>query len=127
MSIYASLPAPSDDHSERCAMWVETDTECFELVGTECTCKLRGAPLVYQRSHVLPEMDHPRGGSVDLALIPGHVRWYRDHPGQINEMEDDLPPEPFLRFGVNGETVVLDRLGVERVFLTLADWLEDTA
>lgn len=102
MSIYASLPAPSDDGHK----------DAYEV------------PLVYQGSHHLPSEDDERGGWVDLALIPGHVRYWRDNPGAPEETEpDDAPPDPYLRFGVNNETVVLTRRQVELVHETLTEWL----
>lgn len=98
MSIYGSLPAPDDDP---------------RADGTVA------APLVYQGSHILPdERTDPRGGYVDIALIPSHItRDGRD------ERPEDGPPWPYLRFGVNGATVVLTRDQVEQIVMTLTWWL----
>jgi len=127
MSIYASLYAPEDWHAETCAYWVETppSSGCLEPGREEdCTCKKLHAPIVYKGSHVLPSMDDERGGSVDLALIPGFIqREGRDAERPDNDESSDFPAWPFLRFGVNGEAVVLDRAGVELVARQLNDWL----
>lgn len=124
MSIYASLPAPDDlRHEDCCTKWREVEPGVFESVeGAPCTCGLPRAPIVYRGSHVLPSAaSDPRGGSVDLALIPGHItRNGRD------DGPDDGAPWPYLRLGVNGETVVLDRAGVALVHRTLSRWLDDT-
>lgn len=70
------------------------------------------APLIYQGSHVLPEPDHPRGGWLDLAYIPPHVRYDREHPD--GEDEPDGPPtDPYLRLCLG------DREGNATVILTL--------
>lgn len=84
------------------------------------------APIVYQGSHVLPDEAHVRGGSVGLALIPAHVRFWRDNPDANGEDEpDDGAPEPFLRLDVEGEdgTVVLTRRQATRLRDALNDWL----
>lgn len=98
MSIYGSLEAPSEDERED---------------GTV------DAPLVYQGSHIPPdERTDPRGGWVDLALIPSHIT--RD--GRDDKPED-AAPWPYLRFGVNESTVVLTRKHVEEIVETLTWWL----
>lgn len=122
MSIYASLDAPEDWHSTDCGIWVEDGEKGYVVRGdeTQCTCALREAPLVYRGSHILPSMEDERGGDVDIALIPGHV--FRE--GRESEQPpDDETPWPYLRFGVNGERVVLDTAGVQRVADTLNRWL----
>lgn len=131
MSIYASLGAPNDDHAEGCAYWVEwvetpPGSGCFEAGRDEdCTCKLRHAPIVYKGSHILPSMDDERGGWIDLALIPGFItRTGREDEQPDNDEHEDYPAAwPYLRFGVNGTTVVLDKAGVQQVADTLAYWL----
>lgn len=128
MSIYASLAAPDgEEHTDDCARWDKSEDGCWEISDRPCDCGQPDAPLVYQGSHVLPSDDDERGGWVDIALIPGHVRVYRDNPDADSAGEDDWPPEPFLRFGVNGETVVLTRRNATEVAATLNDWLERTA
>ncbi len=97
MSIYASLEVPNDDPDG-------------------------DAPLVYQGSHVLPSEADPRGGHVDLALIPSHIT--RD--GRDDQPEDGAP-WPYLRFGVNESTVVLTRSQVEQISVQLEWWLAGTA
>lgn len=102
MSIYASLPAPNDDGAD--------------------------GPIVYRGSHVLPESDHQRGGWVDIALIPGHVRYWREHPGADLAGEPiDAAPDPYLRFGVNGKTVVLEPRHVAEIVESLVWWLKALA
>lgn len=125
MSIFASLEAPDDeDHEENCGGWFKED-DLWTFTGP-CDCGQPDSPLVYQGSHVMPSEDDKRGGYLDIALIPGHVRVYRDDPGASSEA-DDLPPEPYLRFGVNEGTVILTRHNVEQIHETLTWWLEETA
>lgn len=117
MSIFASYDAPDEWHPEDCAIWVEVESGAWEMKGT-CDCKMRDAPIIYQGSHVLPSDDDPRGGYIDLACIPNHIT------------RDDRPELPegalkdWLRFGVNGATVILTRHNVERVVASLTSWLE---
>jgi hypothetical protein len=60
------------------------------------------APLVYQGSHVLPELHDSRGGAVDLAIIPPHVRFWRDNPeADVQDEPDGAPTDPFLRLSVH--------------------------
>lgn len=125
MSIFGSLAAPSDDeHEDDCGIWKKSDDLWEMRARKHCTCGQPDAPLVYQGSHVLPSEGDERGGWIDIASIPGHVRFYRDNPAAADAPEDSLPPEPFLRFGVNGETVILTRRNVERIAETLHGWLE---
>lgn len=116
MSIFVSLPAPDDEHSEDCGIWTEH----------ACTCGQPDAPLVYQGSHILPSDSDRRGGYVDIALIPAHVRYWREHPDAPVATEPEEPPEPFLRLGVNNETVILTRRNVKQVADTLNGWLRRT-
>jgi hypothetical protein len=119
MSIFASLPAPSDDeHTDDCARWDKHD-DVWEISDRPCDCGQPDAPLIYQGSHVLPSEEDPRGGDVDLALIPGHIT--RD----ARDNGDEDTHWPFLRFGVNGQTVILTRHHVEQIHATLGDWLEE--
>lgn len=129
MSIYGSLPAPNDDHEEGCAKWVK-DHKAFEGLITEhgsygfddtkrCTCGRPDAPLVYQGSHVLPSETDQRGGHLDIASIPGFIS--RD---RAEERDGDYDsPWPYLRFGVNEQTVVLTERSVRLVADTLNEWL----
>jgi len=96
------------------------------------------APLVYQGSHVLPEADHPRGGSVDLAHVAAHVRFWREHPDAPPEQELEFPHEPYLRLSVHEDprtpyrsvgdaTVLLTTGQARRLIAAVAEWLEHTA
>lgn len=124
MSIWASLTAPSDDHHEEgCAFYVETSPNCYEISGKPCSCGQPASPLVYRGSHILPELADPRGGYIDLAYIPAHVRFWRENPDANSADEPWDPIEPFLRFGVNGETVILTTAHVEEVYESLGHWL----
>lgn len=131
MSIFASLKAPSDDeHTDDCARWdkrIDADGETWEISERDCDCGQPDAPLVYQGSHVLPEETDLRGGYVDLALIPAHVRFWRDNPDAPVSTGPDNPPDPYLRLGVNGETVILTRRHVSEIWAELSEWLERTA
>jgi hypothetical protein len=129
MSIYASLRAPSDDHAETCAIWIPDpkfgDGGLMEGDPSLCSCKLRHAPIVYKGSHVLPSLTDERGGWLDIALIPGFVqREGRESEQPDNDEMSDYPAWPFLRFGVNESTVVLDQDAVGDIVGTLTYWLE---
>lgn len=101
MSIYASLPAPNCDY-----VFLGPDEE-MESIGGH-------GPIEYRGSSVMPDPSLPREGYVDLACIPGDIR----DPDADREV-----PEPYLRLGVNGATVVLDRAGVALMHRTLTEWL----
>lgn len=118
MSIYGSLPAPDGgEHEDGCARW-DKDGDVWEMSDRPCDCGQPDAPLVYQGSHVLPLVTDERGGDIDIASIPGFItRDGRDNGG------DEDRPWPFLRFGVNGETVVLTERNAREVAATLNDWL----
>jgi hypothetical protein len=132
-----------EDHSwrgKRCARWKRCkSTDPWDLATTSnrhyrldpdvvCTC--RCGPLVYQGSHVLPSDDDPRGGDVDLSIIPGFIERSPDRP----PLSDwDQPYHPWLRLSVTDHaedgrmvTVVLDRWQVERMRDGLNFWLENT-
>jgi len=128
VSIFGSLEAPDDEeHEDNCAIWIKEGSFWHRDDEGTCTCGTPDAPLVYQGSHVMPSEDDERGGHLDIALIPGHVRMYRDNPDTDSAGEDDLPPEPYLRFGVNESVVILTRRNVEQIHATLTWWLEATA
>ncbi len=81
------------------------------------------APIVYQGSHVVPDDTDERGGSVDLACLPGHItRDARD--------DGDGPGLPYLRLGVqvaaglDPATVILTERQARRLHETLGEWLE---
>jgi hypothetical protein len=86
------------------------------------------APIIYQGSHILPDEDNdPRGGSVDLALVPQHIT--RD--GRDN----GDTPWPYLRLGVDAAdstyggggsaTVVLTQRQARRLRDALSQWLKE--
>lgn len=127
MSIFRSLAAPGDEHEDDCGIWVKNGGVWSMRSAGFCSCGQPDAPLVYRGSHVLPNPTDRRGGWVDMASIPGFIRVYRDDPDADPKGEDNMPPEPFLRFGVNGETVILTRRNVEQIQATLTDWLGRTA
>lgn len=119
MSIYGSLPTPSDDqHEDSCARW-EKHGDTWEISDRPCDCGQPDAPLVYLGSHVLPSEMDERRGYVDIASIPGWIS--RDAKDDRDGDYDS--PWPFLRFGVNDETVVLTERNVRRIAETLNEWL----
>jgi hypothetical protein len=93
------------------------------------------APLVYQGSHVLPGPDSPHGGSVGLACIPAHVRFWRDHPDAPTGDEPAGGCEPWLRLSVDehpdadgnrgSATVLLTVEQAGRLATALAEWIAD--
>lgn len=94
------------------------------------------APIIYQGSHVLPEMSDARGGSVDLAYIPEHVRFWRENPDASVEDEPYDIPDPYLRLGVHAHddtyhgggdaTVLLTVRQATRLRDSLSWWLKAT-
>lgn len=97
---------------------METLPGILEISGEPCDCGQPRAPIVYQGSHVMPSLDDARAGWVDLAIVLPHVRFWREHPNAEPKDEPDSdthPIEPFLRFGVNGEAVILTRAHVEQI------------
>lgn len=118
MSIYGSLAAPdADEHTDDCARW-DKRGDTWHISDRPCDCGQPGAPLVYLGSHVLPdERTDKRGGWVDLACIDAHI---------TRDGRDDGPDDgvwPYLRLGVNNETVVLTRENVREVHESLSWWL----
>lgn len=94
-------------------------------------------PLIYQGSHVLPEPNDPRGGSVDLGCIAPHVRFWRENPDALVAEELDVPYEPYLRLSVNESrsqpnrsegqaTVLLTVDQTERLIQALTEWVGNT-
>ncbi|MBW0088274.1 hypothetical protein I4I73_03465 [Pseudonocardia sp. KRD-184] len=95
------------------------------------------APLIYRQSHVLPTVDDPRGGTLDLAYIPGFItRDGRDVDGELDPDCENDGVWPFLRVSLRAEqglamveagepedTVVLDRDQVATLRDELTDWL----
>lgn len=123
MSIFASLKAPDDwEHEDECAHW-DKQGDTWYTSGNPCNCGQPQAPIIYQGSHVLPSEEDKRGGTVDLALIPEHVRFWRDNPDADVKDEPEEHPEPFLRFGVNDSTVILTKEHVKQIVDELTWWL----
>lgn len=80
-----------------------------------------GQPWQYLGSHVLPDVDDLRGGSIGLAFIPGHItRDGRD--GQ----PDDLTPWPWLRLSVSDPDLVLDPAQALHLAAQLTGWAAST-
>jgi hypothetical protein len=126
MSIWASWEAPSDeDHEDGCAIYRETSAGVLDFSGEPCDCGLPRAPLVYPEGHSnrYPDETLGRGGWVDMASIPAHVAYYRANPEAHSTNEPEGWDPNYLRLGVNGKAVVLDRKGVELVHRQLSQWL----
>lgn len=90
------------------------------------------APIIYQGSHILPNQENDlRGGSLDLALVPGHIT--RD--GRDDRDEDSC--WPYLRLSVQAHdttyhgggdaTVILTERQTARLRDELSYWLERVA
>lgn len=86
------------------------------------------APIIYQGSHVLPSDDDPRGGSIDLGLIPSFIS--RDG---YDEAKEDEEPRPWLRvslradpstYGGYEDTVILDASQVRSLIQELGSWFK---
>lgn len=98
MSIYASIPG------------IDDNAPC-------------GPPWCYQGSHVLPDEDDQRGGTVGLALIPSHIT--RD--GRDDQPTDGTP-WPWLRLSVDvraiDPAVVLNPAQARHLAQQLTDWAD---
>jgi predicted house-cleaning noncanonical NTP pyrophosphatase (MazG superfamily) len=85
-----------------------------------------GAPWRYGGSHILPREDDPRGGVIDLAVIPSHIT--RD--GRDDQPQDDAP-WPWLRMSLNhcgaDPTVILSPDQARHLARQLADWADSAA
>ena len=146
MSIWCStLDFSADDHHLTCAQW-EPDY-CAPGFGScahdghlmfvnrndgnydryrrnssvACTCLC--GPLVYRNSHTVPTATGQRGGSLDVAYIPGHIGADGWPDG------DDGPPVEFVRVSTTSAdgaavTVVLDGRQVAELHRQLG-WLLD--
>lgn len=148
MSIYCSTDAPSDDvcidyarpldkepaDGRYAISWDGDADRMFAMKPAPCApgddcpeCDGWEAPWVYQGSHVMPTLDAERGGWVDLAYPASHCSTPKEHAaGGIDyseARENGSPAHPWMRFGVNGETVVLHRRQIARIVDTLTRWL----
>jgi hypothetical protein len=118
--------ADSGDHASECGRWkplgkTAPHTWSFELDETRpCTCGQPGSPIRYWGSHVLPSEEDERGGSVQLAEVPGHIT--RD--GRDDGPDDGVTPWPYLRLSVGQEDVVLDEALARSLWEALGGWLE---
>lgn len=93
------------------------------------------APIIYQGSHVMPDEADERGGSVHLASIPAHVRYWQENPDAPTETEPEEGHEPFLRldiqahentyYGGGDATVILTKRQATRLRDNLTWWLEE--
>lgn len=79
-----------------------------------------GPPILYQASHILPADTDPRGSSVSLAEVPGHIT--RD--GRDDGPDDEFGVWPWLRLSVGAEDVVLDEQLVRGLHEALGGWLD---
>ena len=77
------------------------------------------APIIYQGSHVMPDESDARGGSVGLAHIAAHVRFWRDNPDAAVDQEPDSGCEPYLRLDVQAHADTYGGGGDATVVLTL--------
>jgi len=86
----------------------------------------RQPPLVYKGSHILPRMDNPRGGSLDLAHICGFIS--REGPAHDGDQGDAEEYWPYLRVSLNDPwhegTIVLDVHQVDTLIADLQSWRE---
>lgn len=119
MSIWASTLIIEDERQWMADM--ERSGIGVTRVGGEPSLDDHDAPIVYQGSHVLPEMDDARGGALSLAIIPPHVRFWRDNPDSpTNKEPDGKPTDPFLRLEVQQHPGTYHHsLGEATVILTL--------
>lgn len=106
MSIYGTIPGIGDP--------IDGDHES-------------GPPWIYQGSHILPDEDHPRGGSIGLAEIPSHI---------TRDGRDDQPeggqPYPWLRMSVDAgpesedpSTVLLAPAQARALAAQLTAWADE--
>lgn len=140
MSIYVSACIIADDeHAEGCARWVPEPAGSSPPFrydpSRRCTCN--AGPLAYVASHILPDGNTPRGGSLDFGEIPGFI----ERAGRALCCEERCErPEccdrawPWLRVWVTdghtesavreGAAVLVNRDHVVRIHAYLGSWLE---
>ena len=86
-----------------------------------------GDPWQYHHSNILPELDGPRGGGIDLADLNAYVRHYLDEgPHPFCDKCNDATPEPWLRLSVwstiEDATVILSADQVLYLIDEMATW-----
>jgi hypothetical protein len=76
-------------------------------------------PFVYQRSHVMPQLNGPRGGALDFGYIPGYVRQDWDEHDPRNDQ-----CYRWLRVSLEADmnTIVLDVDQVDALIRELTVW-----
>jgi hypothetical protein len=118
------MAAPWDQHLDDCNVYVHEGDGCYDLdESRECTCGLVDTPIIYKGSHVYPGDDVERDGVIDIAYVAPHC----GPNGTYLEENEDGPPPPYLRFGVNEGTVVLEPTHVRQIIETLTHWLDAIA
>lgn len=95
----------------------------LEGIGADGDPEHLGAPWLYQGSHILPNEDDTRAGSIGLALIPGHItRDGRD------DQPDDRQPWPWLRLSVDTQpddpAVILNPAQARHLAEQLSTWAD---
>lgn len=127
MSVWGTIwQADDDEHANNCTRWstpVKSGPHSWTSTlddSRPCDCGQPGAPILYQGSHILPAATDPRGSSVSLAEVPGHIT--RD--GRDDGPEDETGVWPWLRLSVGQADVVLDEQLVVSLHQALGEWLE---
>lgn len=83
-----------------------------------------GTPWTYQGSHIPPREDHPRTGSIGLALIPSHIT-----ADGRDDQPSDGPPWPWLRLSLqdvpsDDPTVLIDPAQARFLAAQLITWAD---
>jgi hypothetical protein len=126
VSVWGTIwSADDDEHTNRCSRWsppIKTGPHAWSSTlddSRPCDCGQPGAPIIYQPSHILPAPTDPRGGSISLAEIPGHIT--RD--GRDDGPDDQWGTWPWLRLSVGQEDAVLDEALARSLRDALDGWL----
>lgn len=112
MSIWCPMWDVSDDeHDVSCARMIKIGRDAYEIRrDVDCTCG--AGPIAYQASHLNPEVDHRRAGTVYVSYIPDHVYGRR---------------MPYLRVIVNQSAVVIEHKDALALREALARWIDGEA
>lgn len=117
MSIFCSIFDIGFEHKNTCARMRRIGRKAFIYDESKpCTCG--SCPIVYRHSGVFPRASDERSGHVDLAAIPTHITRDGKDDGEGGYWH------PWLRFGVNNNTVLLTLRQAETLRNALTQWLD---
>jgi hypothetical protein len=114
MSVWATILVLDDEHTQTCTIWRDlTPTLRVHVPNQPCNCGQPTLPYLYRGSHIVPAATDPRGGDVQLALVPSHI---------TRDARDD-GPWPWLRLSTSNPDTILNVPQAASLSAALTDWL----